>query len=84
MCPRMGRTACPLPCRVPTRRCWRRPCAGCARIWRPGATYDSAKSTLTMSGVQLGREDNGNLLGKFTEALTPDKSRGYGIFSFAT
>lgn len=48
------------------------------------ATYDSAKSTLTMSGVQLGREDNGNLLGKFTEALTPDKSRGYGIFSFAT
>lgn len=48
------------------------------------ATYDPAKSTLTMSGVQLGREDNGNLLGKFTEALTPDKSRGYGIFSFAT
>lgn len=37
-----------------------------------------------MSGVQLGREDNGNLLGKFTEALTPDQSRGYGIFSFAT
>ena len=37
-----------------------------------------------MSGVQHGREDNGNLLGKFTEALTPDKSRGYGIFSFAT
>lgn len=48
------------------------------------ATYDSAKSTLTMSGVQLGREDDGNLLGKFTEALTPDQSRGYGIFSFAT
>lgn len=48
------------------------------------ATYDSAKSTLTMSGVQLGREDNGNLLGKFTEALTPDRTRGYGIFSFAT
>lgn len=48
------------------------------------ATYDSAKSTLTMSGVQLGREDNGNLLGKFTEALTPDQTRGYGIFSFAT
>lgn len=48
------------------------------------ATYDSAKSTLTMSGVQLGREDNGNLLGKFTKALTPDQSRGYGIFSFAT
>ena len=35
------------------------------------ATYDPAKSTLTMSGVQLGREDDGNLLGKFTEALTP-------------
>ena len=48
------------------------------------ATYDSAKSTLTMSGVQLGREDNGNLLGKFTEALTPDRTRGYGFFSFAT
>ena len=48
------------------------------------ATYDSAKSTLTVSGVQLGREDDGNLLGKFTEALTPDQSRGYGIFSFAT
>lgn len=48
------------------------------------ATYDSAKSTLTMSGVQLGREDNGNLLGKFAEALTPDQTRGYGIFSFAT
>lgn len=48
------------------------------------ATYDSAKSTLTMSGVQLGREDNGNLLGKFTEALTPNQTRGYGIFSFAT
>lgn len=48
------------------------------------ATYDPAKSTLTMSGVQLGREDDGNLLGKFTEALTPDQSLGYGIFSFAT
>ena len=32
----------------------------------------------------LGREDDGNLLGKFTEALTPDQSRGYSIFSFAT
>ena len=48
------------------------------------AIYDPAKSTLTMSGVQLGREDDGNLLGKFTEALTPDQSLGYGIFSFAT
>lgn len=38
------------------------------------ATYDSAKSTLTMSGVQLGREDKGNLLGKFTKALTPAQS----------
>ena len=47
------------------------------------ATYDSAQSTLTLSGVQLGREEDGNLLGKFTEALTPDQSLGYGVFSYA-
>ena len=47
------------------------------------ATYDSAQSTLTLSGVQLGREKDGNLLGKFTEALTPDQSLGYGVFSYA-
>ncbi len=47
------------------------------------ATYDSGKSTLTLSGVQLGREKDGNLLGAFTEALTADKSLGYGIYSFA-
>lgn len=47
------------------------------------ATYDSGKSTLTLSGVQLGREKDGNLLGAFTEALTADQSLGYGIYSFA-
>lgn len=47
------------------------------------ATYDSGKSTLTLSGVQLGREKDGNLLGAFTEVLTADKSLGYGIYSFA-
>lgn len=47
------------------------------------ATYDSAQSTLTLSGVQLGREKDGNLLGKFTESLTPDQSLGYGVFSYA-
>lgn len=47
------------------------------------ATYDSGKSTLTLSGVQLGREKDGNLLGAFTESLTADQSFGYGIYSFA-
>lgn len=47
------------------------------------ATYDSGKSTLTLSGLQLGREKDGNLLGAFTEALTADQSLGYGIYSFA-
>lgn len=38
------------------------------------ATYDSGKSTLTLSGVQLGREKDGNLLlAQFTEVLTADQ-----------
>lgn len=46
------------------------------------ATYDPAKSTLTMNGMQLGREPDENLFGYFTELLAADQSLGYGVYSY--
>ena len=47
------------------------------------ATYDSAAGTLTLSGLQVGYEDEGNMFGQFFYYDT-NKTMVYGVCSFAS
>lgn len=48
------------------------------------ATYDASTSKLTLNGLEVGYESDGNAFGKLYGYYNAEKTMGYGLFSYAS